>query len=121
VPSLLDCIGEGIQLADRCSQSLRGLVVALLAGAVIGPCPPWLEVRPQIPASNNENLRPVATEQGSVYAPVFRPPQPWLDEPHPDLMDERVTYRVDGMRLLAQFAALACLTGGLALLVGRRA
>jgi hypothetical protein len=69
------------------------LLLGLLAGAVMGGCPPWLEVRTQIPASNNENLRPVSTAQASVYAPVFRPPQPWLDEPHPDLMDERVTYR----------------------------
>jgi hypothetical protein len=57
---------------------------------------PWLEVRTQVPASNNENLRPVSTTQASVYAPVVRPPQPWLDEPHPDRMDERVTYRLDG-------------------------
>jgi hypothetical protein len=48
------------------------LVLALLAGAVMGGCPPWLEVRTQIPASNNENLRPVSTVQAAVYAPWAR-------------------------------------------------
>src|SRR5262245_64740086 len=89
------------------------LALALLAGAVVGGCPPWLEVRTQLPASNNENLRPVTTAHASVYAPVFRPPRDWLEEIHSDNLEERVTYRVDGVRLLAEYGALACLTGAL--------
>jgi hypothetical protein len=87
---------------------------------VVGGCPPWLEVRTQIPVSNNENLRPVSTVQAAGYAPVFRPPEARMDEPHPDQMEERVTYRLDGPRLLAQYAALACLTGFLFIAAGRR-
>jgi hypothetical protein len=62
----------------------------------------------------------VSTVQASVYAPAFLPPRDRLEEIHPDNMEERVTYRVDGVRLAVQYAALACLTGGLLLLAGRR-
>jgi hypothetical protein len=85
----------------------------------VGGCPPWLEVRTQIPGSNAENLRPVTTSGASVYAPVFRPPQSRMADEDPDRMEERVTYRIDWPRLLAEGAALACLTGFLFLAAGR--
>jgi hypothetical protein len=95
------------------------LALGLLAGVVVGGCPPWLEVRTQVPASNAENLRPVSTTQASVYAPVFRLPQARMVDEDLDRMEERVTYRIDCPRLLAEYAGLACLTGFLFLAAGR--
>src|SRR5262245_33092863 len=97
---------DRFRLSGALSPARRAiLLVGLLAGAFLGMLPPWLEVRTQIPASNHKNLHPVQTVQASVYAPVFRPPQDRQEAPPPDLMGERVTYRLDGPRLLAQYAA----------------
>jgi hypothetical protein len=95
------------------------LALGLLTGVVVGGCPPWLEVRTQVPAANAEHLRPVTTSGASVYAPVFRPPQERMVDEDPDRREERLTYRIDWPRLLAQSAALACLTGFLFLAAGR--
>jgi hypothetical protein len=100
---------------------LAVLSLGLLAGALVGAYPPWVETRAQVPGPDAAQLHPVATSTAWGYAPVFSPPAARYQPPADfGYMVERATYRIDLPRLLAQWAALGCLTAGLYVLAGRR-
>jgi hypothetical protein len=96
------------------------LSLGLLAGALAGAYPPWVETLAQVPGPDAAHLHPVATSTAWGYAPVFRPPAARYEAPEDfGYMVERRSYRIDLPRLLAQWAAVACLTAGLYVLAGR--
>jgi hypothetical protein len=89
-------------------------------GPAFAAYPPWVETLAQVPGPDAARLRPVATSTAWGYASIFTPPAARYRPPEDfGYMVERATYRIDLPRLLAQWAALACLTAGLYVLAGR--
>jgi hypothetical protein len=80
------------------------LSVGLLAGALMGLYPPWLETKTQIPGPDAAHLHPVATTSAWGYAPLSPPSQAGCSaedaaymvpppQPQPDTLPASVSVR----------------------------